>query len=280
MNDAPFVLCENLVKIHKVANIEVVALQGLDLRLQPGELLGIVGSSGSGKSTLLNVLGGLDRPSAGKAIVGGHNLLTMSTHQLNEYRRLQVGFVWQQGGRNLVPYLTAKQNVELPMLLAGRSLRRASNRAAELLEAVGLGKRMNHTIHGMSGGEQQRAAIAIALANEPPLLLADEPTGELDSATALMIYQLFRDIQTRYGVTVIIVSHDREIARHVDRVVGIQDGKVATEIGVHTGGVMRTVLDSAGRLQIPKAVRQQLGIAGQVTMETTDEGILVKPVRL
>ena len=116
--------------------------------------------------------------------------------------------------------------------------------------------------------------------NEPPLLLADEPTGELDSATALMIYQLFRDIQTRYGVTVIIVSHDREIARHVDRVVGIQDGKVATEIGVHTGGVMRTVLDSAGRLQIPKAVRQQLGIAGQVTMETTDEGILVKPVRL
>jgi ABC-type lipoprotein export system ATPase subunit len=278
MNEAPFVLCENLVKIHKVANIEVVALQGLDLRVKRGELLGIVGSSGSGKSTLLNVLGGLDRPSAGKALVGGHNLLTMSAHHLNEYRRLQVGFVWQQGGRNLVPYLTAKQNVELPMLLAGRSLWRASKRAAELLDAVGLGTRMHHRINGMSGGEQQRAAIAIALANEPPLLLADEPTGELDSSTALLIYQLFRDIQTRYGVTVVIVSHDREIARHVDRVVGIQDGKVATEIGVHTGGMMRTVLDSAGRLQIPKAVRQQLGIDGQVTMETTDEGILVRPV--
>ncbi|MCX6019247.1 MAG: ATP-binding cassette domain-containing protein [Chloroflexi bacterium] len=278
MNDAPFVLCENLVKIHKVANIEVVALQGLDLRVQRGELLGIVGSSGSGKSTLLNVLGGLDRPSAGKALVGGHNLLTMSARSLNDYRRGAVGFVWQQGGRNLVPYLTARQNVELPMLLAGRSLWHTSKRAVELLDAVGLSKRMNHTIRGMSGGEQQRAAIAIALANEPPLLLADEPTGELDSATALMIYQLFRDIQTRYGVTVIIVSHDREIARHVDRVVGIQDGKVATEIGLHTGGVMRTVLDSAGRLQLPKAVRQQYGIASQVTIETTDEGILVKPV--
>lgn len=279
MNEAPFVLCENLVKIHKVANIEVVALQGLDLRVQRGELLGIVGSSGSGKSTLLNVLGGLDRPSAGKALVGGHDLLTMSSRQMNDYRRLQVGFVWQQGGRNLVPYLTAKQNVELPMLLAGRSLRHAARRAGELLEAVGLGKRMQHRINGMSGGEQQRAAIAIALANEPPLLLADEPTGELDSATALLIYQLFRSIQQRYGVTVVIVSHDREIARHVDRVVGIQDGKVATEIGVHTGGVVRTVLDSAGRLQIPKAVRQQLGIAGQVTMETTEEGILVRPVQ-
>lgn len=279
MDDASFVLCENLVKIHKVANIEVVALQGLDLTVRRGELLGIVGSSGSGKSTLLNVLGGLDRPSAGKAQVGGHDLLKMSTRKLNNYRQLQVGFVWQQGGRNLVPYLTAKQNVELPMLLAGRTLWHASRRASELLEAVGLGDRKNHTIHGMSGGEQQRAAIAIALSNAPPLLLADEPTGELDTNTALVIYQLFRSIRDRYGVTVVIVSHDREISRHVDRVVGIQDGKVATEIGLHTGGATRTVLDSAGRLQIPKLVRQQYGINQQVTIETTDEGILVKPVK-
>lgn len=278
MSDAPFILCENLVKIHKVANIEVVALQGLDLSVQAGELLGIIGSSGSGKSTLLNVLGGLDRPSAGKVLVGGYDLLKMGANKLNDYRRNRVGFVWQQGGRNLVPYLTAQQNVELPCLLAGRSLRHASRRAAELLDAVGLGDRRKHTIHSMSGGEQQRAAIAIALANAAPLLLADEPTGELDTTTALVIYQLFRDIRDRYGVTVVIVSHDREIARHVDRVVGIQDGKVATEVGLHTGGVARTVLDSAGRLQIPKAMREQYGIAGRVTIESTDEGILVKPI--
>jgi putative ABC transport system ATP-binding protein len=273
-----FIICENLVKIHKVANIEVVALQGLDLLVNRGELLGIVGSSGSGKSTLLNVLGGLDRPSAGKALVDGYDLLKMSANKLDEYRRSRVGFVWQQGGRNLVPYLTAQQNVELPMLLAGRTIRHASKRAAELLEAVGLGHRTKHTIHGMSGGEQQRAAIAIALANAPPLLLADEPTGELDSNTALLIYQLFRSIRDRYGVTVVIVSHDREIAKHVDRVVGIMDGKVATEVGIHTGGVARTVLDSAGRLQIPKTMREQYGIGQRVTIESTDEGILVKPV--
>ncbi len=147
-----------------------------------------------------------------------------------------------------------------------------------MLEAVGLSHRRNHTIHGMSGGEQQRTAIAIALANAPPLLLADEPTGELDSNTALMIYALFRSIRDRFGVTVVIVSHDREIATHVDRVVGIQDGKVATEIGVHTGGLTRTVLDSAGRLQIPKVMREQYGIGQRVTVESTEAGILVKPI--
>jgi ABC-type lipoprotein export system ATPase subunit len=277
-DQAPFIVCENLVKIHKVANLEVVALQGLDLTVRPGELLAIIGSSGSGKSTLLNVLGGLDRPSAGKALVGGHDLLKMSTRKLNDYRRTQVGFVWQQGGRNLVPYLTSQQNVELPMLLAGKSGRHASKRAKLLLEAVGLSHRRDHTMRGMSGGEQQRVSIAIALANEAPLLLADEPTGELDTNTALMIFDLFRSIRDNYGVTVVIVSHDREIARHVDRVVGIQDGKVATEIGTHTGGVTRTVLDNAGRLQIPKAMREELGIGDRVTIEPTDDGILVKRI--
>ena len=267
MSDAPFILCENLVKIHKVANIEVVALQGLDLSVQAGELLGIIGSSGSGKSTLLNVLGGLDRPSAGKALVGGYDLLKMSASKLNDYRRSRVGFVWQQGGRNLVPYLTAQQNVELPCLLAGRSLRHASRRAAELLDAVDLGGRRKHTIHSLSGGEQQRAAIAIALANAAPLLLADEPTGELDTNTALVIYQLFRDIRDRYGVTVVIVSHDREIARHVDRVVGIQDGKVATEAraahgrsGAHRAGFGRPSADSKGHARTCMASPDGLSI--------------------
>jgi putative ABC transport system ATP-binding protein len=277
--EPPFILCENLVKIHKVANLEVVALQGLDLQVRRAELMAIVGSSGSGKSTLLNVLGGLDRPSAGKAMVDGIDLLKIPAQRLNAYRRREVGFVWQQGGRNLVPYLSARQNIELPILLNGRSLRYARRRADELLDAVDLAARAKHTIHGMSGGEQQRVAIAIALANAPPLLLADEPTGELDGATALRIFQLFRDIRDRFGVTIVIVSHDREIAAHVDRVVGIQDGKVATELGTHTGGSLRTVLDSAGRLQLPKAVREQYGIGGQVLVENTADGILVKPVK-
>jgi ABC-type lipoprotein export system ATPase subunit len=163
-------------------------------------------------------------------------------------------------------------------LLAGRSSWRASKRAKEMLEAVGLGHRRTHTLRGMSGGEQQRAAIAIALANAPPLLLADEPTGELDTNTAQMIYDLFRAIRDQFGVTVVIVSHDREISRHVDRVVGIQDGKVATEIGAHTGGLTRTVLDNAGRLQIPKSMREQYGIGQRVTVEGTDDGILVKRI--
>jgi ABC-type lipoprotein export system ATPase subunit len=274
----PFIVCENLVKIHKVANLEVVALQGLDLTVKRGELMAIIGSSGSGKSTLMNVLGGLDRPSAGKALVNGWDLLKMNTRKLNDYRRKQVGFVWQQGGRNLVPYLTSQQNVELPCLLAGRSGIHAARRAKTLLEAVGLAHRRDHTMRGMSGGEQQRVAIAIALANEPPLLLADEPTGELDTNTAQLIFDLFRSIRDQFGVTVVIVSHDREIARHVDRVVGIQDGKVATEIGTHTGGVTRTVLDNAGRLQIPKAMREQYGIGGRVTVEGTDDGILVRRI--
>lgn len=297
MSEGPFIICDNLVKIHKIADLEVVALQGLDLEVKPGELLGIVGASGSGKSTLLNILGGLDRPSAGRVTVGGRDLLKMSNTALTTYRRTQVGFVWQQGARNVIPYLSASANVELPMILAGKAGGAARKRAVELLDAVGLASRRNHYLGQLSGGEQQRVAIAVALANSPSLLLADEPTGELDSHTALTIYQAFRDLCMKYGVTTLIVSHDPKIARHVDRVVAIRDGKLAgetirskpapgalTQVGGHEQPqheehyVEYAVLDSAGRLQIPKDLREQYGIKERAHLEPAERGILVRAV--
>lgn len=296
----PFIVCDNLVKIYKVAGLEVVALQGLDLVIQPGELLGIVGASGSGKSTLMNVLGGLDRPSAGRAWVDGKDLLKLSNRELNEYRRSEVGFVWQHGARNLIPYLNAFENVKLPMTLAGKAGRTVNQRAKELLETVGLGERMRHKLSELSGGEQQRVAIAVALANDPKIVLADEPTGELDSVTALTIYQLLNDLNREFGLTTLIVSHDPTLARHVHRVVAIRDGRLATETvrsrsngspsykpgaGVDASSHESaddvfeelTVVDAAGRLQIPKDYLAQFGIKGRARIEMTEEGILVMP---
>lgn len=293
MAQEAFVICDNLVKIYKVAELEVVALQGLDLVVAPGELLGIVGASGSGKSTLMNVLGGLDRPSAGRAWVDGLDLLKLSDAELNQYRRARVGFVWQQGARNLIPYLNALENIKLPMTLAGLAGRTAQKRAEELLEMVELSDRQKHRLSELSGGEQQRIAIAVALANRPRLLLADEPTGELDSATALTIYQMFQKLNRELGLTTLIVSHDPTIARHVNRVVAIRDGKLATEtvraktgdqpLGAHPHEGAEeifeelTVLDSAGRLQIPKEFLERFGIKGRARLELTEEGILILP---
>ncbi len=295
----PLIVCDNLVKIYKVADLEVVALQGLDLVVQRGELLGIVGASGSGKSTLMNVLGGLDRPSAGRAWVDGKDLLKLSNRDLNQYRRSEVGFVWQHGARNLIPYLNALENVKLPMTLAGQAGRRVNQHAKELLGLVGLGDRMRHHLSQLSGGEQQRVAIAVALANDPKILLADEPTGELDSVTSLTIYELFRDLNHELGLTMMIVSHDPTIARQVDRVVAIRDGRLATEtVRARSNGAATpsgddasmgedsyeeevfeelTVLDSTGRLQIPKEYLAQFGIKGRARLEITEEGILVLP---
>jgi len=293
MAQEAFVICDNLVKIYKIAELEVVALQGLDLVVGPGELLGIVGASGSGKSTLMNVLGGLDRPSAGRAWVDGLDLLKLSNQELNQYRRTRVGFVWQQGARNLIPYLNALENIKLPMTLAGQAGRVAQKRAEELLAMVELSERKKHRLSELSGGEQQRVAIAVALANQPRLLLADEPTGELDSTTALAIYQMFQKLNRELGLTTLIVSHDPSIARHVNRVVAIRDGKLATET-VRAKGSERstfeqaheeveeifeelTVLDSAGRLQIPKEFLEHFGIRGRARIELTEDGILILP---
>ena len=287
----PLIVCESLVKIYKLEQVELLALQGLDLLVDRGEVMAIVGQSGSGKSTLMNILGGLDRPTAGRATVGGRDLLKMSERALNEYRRHHVGFVWQQTARNLIPYLNAQQNVELPMLMAGTrgSARRAW--ARELLEMVGIAHRRDHRLDQMSGGEQQRVAIAVALANKPELLLADEPTGELDSATAKTIFGIFHELNERLGTTVAIVSHDPQIATHVARVVAIRDGKTSSETlrqpaeaaatpdaQQEHSFVEYTVLDPAGRLQVPEEYRERYGIGGRVTLEALPDGIVIRPV--
>ncbi len=304
----PLIVCDNLVKIYKIANLEVVALQGLDLVVQRGELLGIVGASGSGKTTLMNILGGLDRPSAGRVWVDGYDLLKMSDSALDTYRRAKVGFIWQQGGRNLVPYLNALENVVLPMTLAGRTGRNKRRHGEELLEAVGLADRRHHYLQQMSGGEQQRVAIAVAMANDPPLLLADEPTGEVDSATAQTIYETFQRLTDELGLTTLIVSHDPTIARQVHRVVAIRDGRTSSETrrqgafatafggtaanGAPTDGEGEskdsqgqpeeefeelTVVDSTGRLQLPKDYLQRLNIQGRVRLELREGEIVIHP---
>ncbi|GED68330.1 ABC transporter ATP-binding protein [Brevibacillus reuszeri] len=287
------IVCENLVKIFKAADLEVVALQGLDLKVENGELMGIIGNSGSGKSTLLNMLGGLDRPSAGKLFVAGSDLFRLTNAELVKYRLETVGFVWQNNARNLIPYLTAQQNVELPMLLRGK---RKRERAKELLDLVGLSHRKNNRLSELSGGEQQRVAIAIALANEPKLLLADEPTGSVDTRTAAMILDLFQELNRSIGLTVVIVTHDLELARKVDRVVAIRDGKTSSEIVRRKGAADEqdgplegeseegahdecAVLDQAGRLQIPEEYLQAIGAERKLRIELEEDRIILFPPR-
>jgi putative ABC transport system ATP-binding protein len=288
MTQSPFIVCDNLVKIYQEADVETVALQGLDFVASKGELLGMVGVSGSGKSTLMNILGGLDRPSAGRVWVDGIDLLGMSDAALTEYRRSKVGFVWQQGSRNLVPYLNVMENIELPMMLAGKVGKSSRAWAEELLDAVDLTQRRTHRLGELSGGEQQRVAIAVALANNPAFLLADEPTGELDSVTALSIYETFQKLNREYAMTTLIVSHDPEIAQHVGRVVTIHDGRLASETvrqqrddpsaeKAAESFEELTILDAAGRLRIPQQYLEKFSIKGRARLELTEEGILIRP---
>lgn len=296
MSSGVTIVCDGLVKIYRIAGRQVVALQGLELEVAAGEMLAVVGPSGAGKSTLLNVIGGLDSPSAGRVLLDGVNLTDLSDSCLDRYRRERVGFVWQLAGRNLIPYLTTWENVALPMVLARRPERVRRKRVAELLAAVGLSERADHVPARLSGGEQQRLALAVALANRPALLLADEPTGELDSATAQDIYRLIRALNQTYGMTVVIVSHDPGIAHAVDRVVTIRDGKTSTESRVtdyapeipdQASPIPEsqitveelTVLDSAGRLQLPKELREEYDIGDRVRLERALDGILIRPVK-
>ena len=278
--------CDNLVKIYKTDEIEVVALQGLDLEVKRGELMAIVGNSGSGKSTLLNMLGGLDKPSAGSLYIDGRNMLKLTEKDYIDYKRNIVGFVWQNNARNLIPYLTAEQNVEMPMLLKRSGDRR--KRAEELLKKVGLEHRMNSRLDQMSGGEQQRVAIAIALANKPKILLADEPTGSVDTKTSKAILDIFKELNKTEDLTIVIVTHDVKLAKHIDRVVAIRDGRTSSEIirkrsyseeMNEIGGFSSeaddenardeeitseelAVLDKAGRVQLPKEYLDALEIKG------------------
>ena len=287
-SDNFYIDCEDLFKIYKLADLEVVALRGLDLKVKRGELIAIVGASGSGKSTLLNILGGLETASAGKVRVGGRDLLNMASHDLVAYRRKDAGFVWQQGGRNLVPYLTASQNVELPLILLGWHQKDRQKRVEELLEAVGLKERMNSKPIQLSGGEQQRIAIAIGVAHNPPLLLADEPTGELDTQNATEILDLLRSLNNTYRITVVIVTHDINIMNKVDRVITIRDGRASLE-AVRAAPTFRkpspgdqpfeefVLLDQVGRLQLPKEYVDKLKLKNRIRVTLNGDNLTIMP---
>lgn len=288
--------CDNLVKIYKTRDIEVLALQGLELSVKRGELMAIIGNSGSGKSTFLNMLGALDRPNAGRLYVDGKNLFKMTEKELVEYKRSTVGFVWQNNARNLLPWLPAWQNVQTPMLFG--TMKQRKQRALELLELVGLENKANARLSQLSGGEQQRIAIAIALANNPKLLLADEPTGSVDSKTASYIFDVFRRLNRETGLTIIIVTHDRALSQRVNRVVAIRDGKTASEMVMSesyrqklesSGGFEDftadtsdsqeefAVLDRAGRVQISHGLLEKAGVEGRrVRMYAEDSRIIIE----
>ena len=285
------VICENLVKIYKTEDIEVLALQGLDLQIEHGEVMAIIGNSGSGKSTLLNMIGGLEKPSAGRLYVDGMDLFKLGEKELVAYKTKTVGFVWQNNARNLIPYLTALENVMMPMQFnLVESINNKKDRAMELLELTGVGSRAKHKLQQLSGGEQQRVAIAIALANNPKLLLADEPTGSVDTNTTDLILGMFNDINEKYGTTVIIVTHDRQISKKVKRVVAISDGRTSSEFIMRESYAARladikgfegdvpddvhqefAVLDRAGRLHIPKEYLDKIDMHGNRMIMTIDE---------
>jgi len=287
--DGALIVCDNLVKIYKVADLEVVALQGLDLLVEPGEFIALVGASGSGKSTLMNILGGLDIPSAGRAVVAGHLLGEMRRRERTEYRRRVIGFVWQQTARNLLPYLSARQNVELPMLLNGIGRRERAERSVDLLARVGLADRGDHRPERLSGGEQQRVAIAVALANQPAVLFADEPTGELDTVTAHEVFDLLRTVNRDLGVTVVVVTHDPLVSEQVSRTIAIRDGRTSSETlrwratteqgDHHVISEEYAVLDRVGRLQLPRAHVEALGLERRVRLALEPDHISVWPDR-
>ncbi|MFI6350781.1 ABC transporter ATP-binding protein [Streptomyces sp. NPDC050560] len=286
------ITCDRLVRIFSLDGVEVQALQGLDLLVREGELMALVGASGSGKSTLMNILAGLDEPTAGVAKVAGRDLLAMNSRDRLRYRQEVVGFVWQQTARNLLPYLTAAQNVALPMQLRGRgsgkSRRLKAERARELLGLLDVAGCQDRRPHEMSGGQQQRVAIAVALANEPAVLLADEPTGELDSGTAEQIFAAFRRANEELGTTTVIVTHDQAVAHEVRRTVAIRDGRTSTEVLRRTEVDAATgqeslvareyaMLDRAGRLQLPADYTETLGMRDRVLLELEQDHIGVWP---
>ena len=294
-------ICDNLIKIYKVDDLEVVALQGLDLEVARGEMIAIVGASGSGKSTLLNILGGLDTPSAGRVIVGGHDLARLGEEQRTRYRGLIVGHVWQQSGRNLLTDLTIADNIDLPQILKGVSASRYKRRTSELLKIVGLADMAKKKPAQLSGGEQQRVALAIALANEPSLLLADEPTGELDSVTTQEIITFMRQLNKELGVTILIVTHDVAVASIVDRTLAIRDGRTSTEtirrnqplttstttdpaqrgstvIGLSDETHQESIfIDRVGILQLPVEAMEQVALRGRADVRIASDHVELWP---
>lgn len=281
----PDIWCRDLVRIYATADFEVQALQGLNLRVESGELVALVGASGSGKSTLLSILAGLDRPSAGRVSVAGVDLAALTGAARVDYFRHRVGFVWQQTARNLLPYLSAEQNIEVVLGLAGRRDRRT--RVAELVELLGLGEVRHHRPDRLSGGQQQRAALAVALANRPRVLLGDEVTGELDEETTVEVLEAVRTVNREEGVTTLLVTHDPLVSEHVARTVQIRDGRTAAERHQRTrrgaDGTEQivteqlTVIDHAGRLQLPEEFVERLSLRDRVLLGLEADHATVRP---
>jgi ABC-type lipoprotein export system ATPase subunit len=293
--DAKYIVeCDGLVKLYKTSEVEVMALQGLELQIEKGELIAIIGKSGSGKTTLLNIIGALEQPSAGKIYIDGQELSTLSPKQLEDIRKKKIGFVWQKSSQNLFPYMTAVENIESQLYYEKMSKKARREKALSLLEEVGLSDKADSFPSELSGGEQQRVAIAVALIRDPEILLADEPTGAVDSKTSDMIQNLFRKLNRERGVTVIIVTHDISLANKVDRVVMISDGRVTTEkimkeeykenitsinsedfdmSNVHEEF---SVLDKAGRLKLSDEIREQTGLnSSRVKVEVIDGKVVI-----
>jgi len=280
--------CESVVRIHRHGQLEVQALQGLDLAVDAGEMIAVVGPSGAGKSTLLAILAGSDQPSAGQVRVAGRDVTALTRSERVAYRREVVGAIFQQTARNVVPYLSAVQNVTMPMSCAGVRGKRAHTAAMDLLERVGVADLAQRLPGQMSGGQQQRVAIATAMANGPRVLLADEPTGELDTATSDEIFAVLRDLSTADGVTVVVVTHDPAVSERVTRTVAIRDGRTSSEMvrgpagstgrhpdghlgrtgDIHAHSVVQefAVMDKAGRIQVPREYREALGLTRRVRL--------------
>jgi ABC-type lipoprotein export system ATPase subunit len=299
--DNALVTCENLVKIYSATDLEVVALQGLDLEIAPGEMVALVGASGSGKTTLLNLLGALDAPSAGRCVVAGNDLTRINDQQRTNYRCFTAGHVWQQAGRNLLSELSVAENIALPQMLGGVNARARSKRTSELMERTGIARLANKKPNQISGGEQQRAAICVALANAPALLLADEPTGELDSTTAGEVLELLRELNRELGLTILIVTHDVTVASGADRTIAIRDGRTSTEtvrrdaprVGAAVGASASAasaviglpsqthresiLIDRVGRLQLPHEALLRVPFNGRADVRILDDHVEIWP---
>lgn len=269
-----YIKCQQVVKAYSVSDHEIVALRGIDFEMEQGEMVAIIGPSGAGKSSLLNLLGGLDKPTAGKLAVDGENLLELKGKQLAEYRLRRVGFIWQNVSQNLLGHRNALRNVTLPMMLAGAPFWQRKKQAKELLDAVGMLEHIHKRPSQLSGGQQQRVAIAVALANQPNLLLADEPTGALDRENAVQVMKLIGELRERYGLTVLMVTHDMEVANYADRILTLRDGALGQDL---SGQQEDRKLDADGRIQLPDAVRTHLQVADRIAVEIRPEGILLRP---
>ncbi len=274
LSDEYKIIVRDLMKVYKRGQKEVIALRGIDFEVNAGEFLSIIGPSGSGKSTLLKMLGALDRPTAGAILYDGHSVTTLDDRRSMLYRRQKVGFVWQIG--NLVPGLNALKNVILPMKLAGAPSKQSNERAMMLLEQLGLGPRVNHKPSQLSGGENQRVAICVALANNPELLLGDEITGELDSETTEIVMESLKDINKEFGTTVINVTHNPRVAEYADRVLRIRDGLIEGQKHILYGDI--TEIDAKGRMVIPETVRRLAGLGKRVVLRATSDGLLISPL--